>query len=96
MAQTYANNDNVLSKVKFGNITYIPLSVPKENFLVKLKNRIFLNHIDEEVSLWPIYREVYLRVIDKYKPDVIQVFLNFVCIGFIAESRHKIIELIAT
>ena len=22
MAQTYANNDNVLSKVKFGNVTY--------------------------------------------------------------------------
>ena len=43
MAQTYANNDNVLSKVKFGDITYYLKDAAVRTILDTFGNVVTLN-----------------------------------------------------
>lgn len=55
-------------------VKYYSMLTPTLPTLKKINFRIKRDFVKEEEALWPAYRAEMLKVIDEFKPDVIQIF----------------------
>lgn len=56
------------------NVKYYSMLTPALSPFKKIWLRIKGDYIKEEEALWPAYREEMLKVLDDFKPDIIQIF----------------------
>lgn len=56
------------------NVKYYSMLTPALSLFKKIAFRLKRDYIKEEEALWPAYREEMLKVLDDFKPDIIQIF----------------------
>ena len=56
------------------NVKYYSMLTPALSPFKKIALRLKGYYIKEEEALWPAYREEMLKVLDDFKPDIIQIF----------------------
>ena len=56
------------------NVKYYSMLTPALSPFKKIALRLKGDYIKEEEALWPTYREEMLKVLDDFKPDIIQIF----------------------
>lgn len=55
-------------------VRYYSMPTPTLSSLKKVRFRFKKEYVKEEETLWPVFRAEMLKVIDDFKPDVIQIF----------------------
>lgn len=67
-------------------VRYYSMPTPTLSPLKKIGFRLKRDYIKEEEALWPAYREEMLKVIDDFKPDIIQIFGSENKYGLVASA----------
>lgn len=68
------------------NVKYYSMQKPILSTFKKIGFRLKRDYIKEEEALWPAYREEMLKVLDDFKPDIIQIFGSENKYGLVASS----------
>lgn len=75
-------------KGKANGVDYYSMVTPKLSTFKKICFRIKGQYIQEEEALWPEYRMEMSKVLDDFKPDVIQIFGSENKYGLIASETN--------
>lgn len=67
-------------------VKYYSMPTPALSNLKKIGFRLIRDYIKEEEALWPAYREEMLKVLDDFKPDIIQIFGSENKYGLVASA----------
>ena len=78
--------NNLPSEIKQKGVTYFPVAAPHKKLIDKIKGYMFFRSLSVEENLWNEYIIRFRNVINRFHPDIIQVFGSEKYMGLAAFS----------